>query len=303
LIDPGTYDVARLATRATPPEAIQEVLVQGYARDGTLMAILRHQIPEPQSLKDAGLTEAIFYNQIASYWTSNRKEFAPFDPAAFAAEINEKIVQPVKKAQALFTQLPRLTRLGTFISPEEMTTDPLFMANTTLPDLPVQRMAKAFVMCGNQSYTRCEAPVRLELADGQKVYYPPRPSNGGDYCYPGSLPFPVDQTAVNKAPALEVAYKRESAGEGAMRFDNRKAISDLLAANNAAVQAIKPPPQVTGFPGRSPMPNPNGVPPIGMPGEGTSSGGACAYAGAGSNVALPLVLLVVAAALRRRRPR
>src|SRR5439155_22445028 len=113
------------------------------------------------------------------------------------------------------------------------------------------RSATAVVMCGPQLYTRCAAPVRLELPDGQKVYYPPRPDGGYCYGYPSSL----DKTAVDGTPALEVAFKRDPAGEGAARFDNRRAIQMVVDQQNSTVLAT-PPPLVTPLPGLGPRPTP-----------------------------------------------
>jgi hypothetical protein len=283
-IDPGTYDVARLAMRTTPPEAVAEVLVQNYPRDNALMDILRKHIPEPESIKAMGVTEANFYNQIASYWQRYARDFAPFDSQEFAADVNLRIVLPVKKAQALFDHYPKLTRLSTFISPEEMVVDPLFMANSTLPDVPVQRSATAVVMCGNQLYSYCNAPVRLELPDGQKVLFAAR---NNMYCY-GQ---PALSSAAVPGPALEVAWKRAPAGEGAVRFDNRKTIQTTIDRNNSAVAIM--PPVVVPLPGMGPMPNPSG-PGAGSPGTPAArEGGACALAsggGGGTDLGLPLLI-------------
>ena len=45
--------------------------------------------------------------------------------------------QTADQTQKLLDSHPRLTRLSTFISPEEMTIDPTFTMNSSLPDVPV----------------------------------------------------------------------------------------------------------------------------------------------------------------------
>ena len=43
------------------------------------------------------------------------------------------------------------------------------LANRTVvlvPDVPLRRKSTAVVMCGNRQFTRCEAPIRLELPEG-----------------------------------------------------------------------------------------------------------------------------------------
>src|SRR6185436_12098998 len=72
--------------------------------------------------------------------------------------------------------------------------------------------------------------IRLELPDGQKLFFKPRPS--GD-CNTGSV---VDRSDLDRMPALAVAYQRESVGEGAARINNRPAIQAGVAAHNQAAQ-------------------------------------------------------------------
>ena len=94
--------------------------------------------------------------------------FAPFDSVAAAAEFDTDILIPMDTYRALFDRSGRLTRLATFISPEEMTSDPLFVTNASLPDVAPQHMAVAHVMCGDNS-DPCAAPVRLQIEDGREV--------------------------------------------------------------------------------------------------------------------------------------
>ena len=56
----------------------------------------------------------------------------------------------------LFDRRAYLTRLATFISPEEMNKDPEFIFNGDLPDLSNVHTATAHVMCGQQTFTFCK---------------------------------------------------------------------------------------------------------------------------------------------------
>jgi hypothetical protein len=230
----GRYDVTRLATALNPAQAMTEITAQGYPRDAALLEILRKHIPEPEALKNQGVSELQFYNQIQLYWQTSMALFAPFDAVKFAADIDERLVQPLVKAQALFDQFPKLTRLNTFISPDEMNADPLFTANTTLPDVPVRRVSNAYFLCGNKQYTRCQAPIRLELPDGQQIFFRSRRWTGP--CR-GFNPSDIDRAELDEMPALEVAYARESIGDGAVRFNNRPAINGAIEEHNIAVRA------------------------------------------------------------------
>jgi Uncharacterized protein conserved in bacteria (DUF2330) len=293
----GRFDTNRIALVRTPPEAMNEITAQGYPRDAALLEILRKHIPEPQALKDQGVSELQFYNQLSIYWSTQQKLFAPFDARLLAADMNMRLVQPLVRAQALFSHYAKLTRLSTFISPDEMTSDPLFMMNNTLPDVPVMRTSKAVLMCGNKQFTRCDAPIRLELPDGQKLFFKPR-TPSSPYCY-GYSGYDVDRGELDKAPALEVAYARESTGDGAIRVNNREAIDANITIHN---QAARVPMAVGGGKG-----NPSPVP--GTDGTGGTGGGVynpprssgCAVGGLGAGDALFGLALVVGLMMRRRR--
>jgi hypothetical protein len=320
LIDMGTYDAARFMQVRTPPDAMSEVIRQNIPRDAALLAILRAHIPLPEVLRARGVTEQQFYNQLFSYWQSNMRDFAPFDPAKFAAEINDKIIRPVKAAQMLFDRFTKLTRLSTFISPEEMSVDPLFANNATLPDVPARRVANGFIMCGDRQFTRCEAPLRLELPDGQKLYFRPRPTQGPCYSFSTAQ---YDRGNLDMMPASELAWQRDPIGEGTLRVNNRPAIEAAVFAHNNAMRAPMPV-----NPGGGPMVNPvppgpgnsPTMPPLGpmtgtppdpgmMGGTGSQRSGGCALAGGDpandvggpAAAALATLAATLAAARRRRR--
>ena len=111
-------------------------------------------------------------------------------------------------------------------------------------------------------------------------------------------------------PALEVAWKRAPAGEGAVRFDNRKTIQATIDRNNSAVAVM--PPVVIPLPGMGPAPNPSG-PGAGAPGAPMArESGACALAsrggtgtGTGTDLGLPLLIgaALIAGRVARRGQR
>jgi uncharacterized membrane protein YgcG len=234
----GNFDINRVALAANPADAMQVINNQGYPRDATLLEILRKWIPEPQGLKDMGIPETTFYNQLSIYWQQSRELFGKFEPQKLAADLNQKIVMPLANAQGLFNRFPKLTRLSTFISPDEMTSDPLFITNSTLPPVPAQRVANAYLLCGQRKFSRCEAPIRLELPDGQKLYFKPRKSQGP--CYGDEGISGVDRKLLDTAPALEIAYARTTQGEGAVRANNKAAIDTSIDAQNVAARAMIP---------------------------------------------------------------
>ena len=162
-----------------------------------------------------------------------RRDYSPSRYPNMTVEqvIDAQVVVPRQKAQALFDQHPKLTRLVTFISPEEMKVDPTFIENSTLPDVSNLRTAVATRLCGAREYTSCDAPMRISLPDGKTLYL--KAPAGGGWCG-GSNPQP-DRTAFDQMPSLERGWMREAVGDGALRFDNRAAIGDALAAQERAV--------------------------------------------------------------------
>jgi len=264
----GLYNLAALRTAATPPAFLAALGSMPFARDAKLLALLEKYIPEPKSLVDKGIDERSFYNQLAFYWQMIPDEFAPFDPGAFADELDATLVKPLAAAQALFDQGPYLTRLATFISPEEMTKDPLFVFNADLGDVPAVRQADATYECGLMAYSHCDAPLRLNLPDGRTLRFLPDPSvqNGACYGAPGAY----QRGDIDNLPSLATAWDRADSGPGTVVMDNSKMITTGIDAHNA----------------------------------GTEDGCGCAVRGkAARGLGVVLAALALAASLRRRRQR
>jgi MYXO-CTERM domain-containing protein len=217
-----TLNLANLRASPTPPTFLQQVLQQGLLSYGPMLPLLRKYIPEPQVLIDMGISESQFYNNNATYWAQVQASFAPFDPVAITAEIQTKIVDPLQAGQTLFDTHGYLTRLATFISPEEMTKDPEFVFNPDLPTLSNVHTATAHVMCGAKTFTYCEAPIRLDLPDGGVVWY--ARSNCG-----------VDVSGFSKMPSLATASLQAEAGAGQTVIDNRAKIDQAVNDHNESI--------------------------------------------------------------------
>jgi hypothetical protein len=235
LFSPGNVDTRGIAAATTPPDALDAIGQTGIPRDSRLMELLRMYIPLPEALKQMGVDERSFYNQLRSYWQKYQSLFAPFDAAMLAAAIEARFVTPLRKAQALIDGFATLTRLRTFISPEEMSQDPTFVMNPTLPPVPVERMAKAFLVCGQEQFTRCDAPVRLELPGGTELWLKPQPQ---PECYPwAQTANQYDGAVAMSLPALSVGWKRDDSGAGVERFNNQAVIQQTLTRHNDEVKA------------------------------------------------------------------
>ncbi|MCA9514042.1 MAG: DUF2330 domain-containing protein [Myxococcales bacterium] len=139
----GQFDLARLAQITSPAAFVDELLRQGFPRDTTMQGLLRKYIPMPAEVAAQGVDERSFYNNLEGYDLSGIE----FDPQGFVADLEERVITPLREAQDLFDASPYLTRLFTTVSPEEMDRDPVFVQNADLGDVSNQHTAMAQSVC------------------------------------------------------------------------------------------------------------------------------------------------------------
>jgi hypothetical protein len=227
LFQPGRYNLDSVRGGATPPDALDRLASSGLPRDSQMLVVLRRHIPMPEVIRAMNVDERTFYNSLRQYWSQYKEQFAPFDPAAFVADLDKTIIQPLRRTQEVLDAQPWLTRLTTFISPEEMTQDPTFVMNPSLPEVALVRKANAYVMCGNREFTRCNAPVRIDLPSGGELWYKPSQAQGPCPSYQ-TRANDYDRGEVEAMPALARGWKREPLGEGVVKFENEPAIAAAL---------------------------------------------------------------------------
>src|SRR5262249_52044527 len=87
--------------------------------------------------------------------------------------------------------------------------------------------AVAHVMCGDEDYTACNAPVRLQLESGQDVW----DKN------PAACRASYDRTDLDALPSADVGWRRDPEGMGDGVIDKRAARTAALTKRNAAVSA------------------------------------------------------------------
>jgi hypothetical protein len=271
----GQIDVEKLKTAMTPPAYVQLLVQMGLASDPIMLGLLGKYIPMPDALKKMNVTDVQFYGQIQMYW--NTFAFPPFDLEGLTDAIATSIVKPRLAAQMMIDSHAKLTRLNTFISPEEMTKDPFFFEAKDLPDVSNVHTATLRVLCGDGQYLECNAPWRLELKDGRMVWL--RAGSKSSSCTGDS----ADRKDFEALPAASVAWVREPEGEGVAMVDNRAAITAALDAHNARLAAA--------------MAGPTGG---GLTGPSTAGGCGCAVAGGGGGLAVAGLALELALARRRR---
>jgi hypothetical protein len=212
-------------TTTTTSPGIGPIFVrQSYS--SVMLGVLEKYIPLPPKLVVPSPSD--FYLDAAYYLGSYRdqhpEDFAgwtmTYQPAAMAAEIDERVVQPTRAASALFDQFPYLTRLYTTLSPQQMNRDPVFSFNTSLPAVANVHNATLYVHCDLFGITDItKAPATLVLEDGLRIEYP----HG----------FPAAQ-----GPILPYSRRIEIvAEEGAPQVvvDNTGLIEDRLGAGGCSV--------------------------------------------------------------------
>jgi hypothetical protein len=97
--------------------------------------------------------------------------------------IDQTITQPRADAQALVTSRPYTTRLFTTMSAGDMTLDPEFRVDTSLPAVPNVRSATLVTQC-DPAHFDDEAARVLEVPSGISVPYSAARAHGtvADYC-------------------------------------------------------------------------------------------------------------------------
>jgi len=252
-----------------------------------------------------GVTDAQFYGNLTLYW--NQYAFPAFDLAGLTDAINTSIVMPRIDAQMMIDAHPYLTRLNTFLSPAEMHQDAFFFESQDLPDISNVHTATIRTLCGNMQYTSCNAPMRLELADGSMIWL--RAGKKGSTCQSGG---PGVVSPLSSLPAAQMAWQRATAGEGMPVVDNTAKIQAGIDANNKNFPAEMSqfPPPVTGVAGSG-----FGGGSGGAGGAGGSAPQATGGGGCGCNLGdgvegglpilpiLPILALLGALGLTRRRRR
>ncbi|HMI89785.1 MAG TPA: DUF2330 domain-containing protein [Polyangiales bacterium] len=157
-----------------PQEAVAELFRQGQITcqgafcsfpHPLVLPLLQRYIPAP-----AGSDENGFYG--CQLCDEDQIDFAAWDAEAFARDYRERIIEPAQHARELLQQQPYLTRLVTFMSPDEMIADPAFHLRSDLPNVDREHWAAQTIACD-------KAPT-IELPDGREIVL------GASLAWPGS---------------------------------------------------------------------------------------------------------------------
>jgi hypothetical protein len=297
---PGRYDLSRLQPYiADPILFVRTMLSIGLPRDPIIQSLLRKYIPMPDSVRQRGVSEAAFYNNLAAY----QRDLAgrPFDGAAFIRELDMRIVQPLREAQEMVDQQPYLTRLFSTVSPDEMTRDPLFDFNPDLAPVSNIHTARATGMCGADGRV---TNVTLMFENGEKQTIP-------DAFVPWAGPPNMNYALMEPAtyqiqligpagPPIPILRSRVPAIDQQLDTLDPKIVRQMAIEQNAAggtgatmMPGTSKPGTTTGpmMPGETKLADSSGC---------AVAGGAGAGAAAAPGAGLALLALVLAVGRRRR---
>jgi MYXO-CTERM domain-containing protein len=176
-----------------------------------LETIVSEFIPVP-----AGVDANLFYDCLSCY--QDQIDLEAWNPAMFAARLDERIINPAKQAVALLQAHPYLTRMYTTISPIEMNADPMFRVNTALPDVPNINFAA--------QTNHCDGSATVVLPDGREIVFP----DSSNLVWPnfdGEMPWEEDIDQENMAENSPLVNL----------VDNTEQINTLLNAYNTKARA------------------------------------------------------------------
>lgn len=160
-----------------------------------------------------GVEPDAFYECLSCF--EKQIDLMAWDGAAFAAALQQRVIDPGEHANAILDANAYLSRLYTTISPGEMTEDPLFHQNAELADVPNNLTGTQRILCNGDSV--------FILPDGREVYLPAG----------GTWP-DFDNEPAWSMPSDEEVQEVMAAGAPVVLANNTQAIDDALAAYNSA---------------------------------------------------------------------
>ncbi|MFT4621507.1 MAG: MYXO-CTERM domain-containing protein [Myxococcota bacterium] len=163
LYSDGRWDTDALAEQTDPAGFMNHLIANGFPSNNTLFEVLEDHMPPPD-----GVDATSFYNCVECY--DYLMEDYVFDSVAAAAAIDERVVEPMRRAEDLFA-FDTVSRMTSSISPIEMTVDPMFVFNPDMGPVEIEHDADVYVMCGVGG-SWWDSMRRLELPDGRFILVP-----------------------------------------------------------------------------------------------------------------------------------
>ncbi|MCB9673714.1 MAG: DUF2330 domain-containing protein [Alphaproteobacteria bacterium] len=152
-----------------PADFISRVITSGIPASSTILEIFRAHIQI-----GAGYTDTQVFNCPDCYTTELAQWNPDFDALAAATEMNERVISPLYEIDRMFQRNDTLTRLGSTISPSEMTIDPEFGFNASMEQsVSAWHEARLVYQCDEDTWSDTwQVPKLLVLSDGTEIRIP-----------------------------------------------------------------------------------------------------------------------------------
>ena len=226
-VEGESYRIDGLAELTDANAFLRELRSRGFTGSPELLAMLQRYLPLPLALAAEGYTAQQFYNDLTQPWgcsfSCRYAAAATFDAGAFAAELEARIVAPLREMQALIEAHPYGTRMVTTLDPAEMTVDPVFAFAPSLPPVNANIVVQADVYCGEGGLP-WTAPAIFQITEGVEA----TAAYGDQYAL---------FAALAEAP-LAYAQQLSAAGEPVMTVDARSGVAATVSAWNSAHTGI-----------------------------------------------------------------
>ncbi len=174
---PGRFGVRSDYESITDPGLfLQQMRADNFPWSSGVLSAIKAHIPYPAGLASQNVSEDDFYNSADYYLTFYRED----NPALFenyefdfkhmelTAQLWDRVVKPTLEAGDLFRTNKKMTRMYTTLSPEEMSKDPTFSFNPSLPDVDNEHNADFTVLCDGSG--NVDGSGILRLPDGRRFF-------------------------------------------------------------------------------------------------------------------------------------
>ncbi len=188
---PG-WDVNKLAGLTDPAKFLAAMFEMQLPGTVQMQNLIKKYIKKPDAF--AATADQEFYGCIQSYNAaqpdSGCKAYvdaaiaAGFDAVAFAKDLDQLVIKPLKTLDTQYKAAGWITRLYTTLSAEEMTKDPIFATNPNLPAVANQHTADAMPIC--EAGQTIASSAKITFADGFELTLPiTKEQQQGCMNYPG----------------------------------------------------------------------------------------------------------------------
>lgn len=169
--DRSTYEAI-----TEPGLFLQQMRADNFPWSSGVLSAIKTHIPYPAGLANQGITEDDFYDSADYYLTFYREDNQElfedyefdFNHMELTAQLWDRVVKPTLEAGDLFRTNAKMTRMYTTLSPEEMSKDPTFSFNPSLPDVDNEHNADFTVLCDGSG--NVDGSGILRLPDGRRFF-------------------------------------------------------------------------------------------------------------------------------------